>query len=551
MPARRPNIVFLLSDDHRWDLMGCMGHPVIKTSELDRLAADGTLFENAFATSPSCMPSRASILLGQFESRHRCGFDMDLTNRTVTRAEFANSYPVLLRNAGYRTGYAGKFGFPVTQDKVHCGGHAGLWTDAENMPSHEFDAWRGFPSQGSYFPRDDGTFNGYPNKYGCSHLTRFMAQQANEFIRNSAERDQPFCLTVGFKAPHGPREPDPAYGGLYDDTEIPKPVNYGDAYWKLLPSFIRNSHGRLCYEPYSPPNFQRTMAKYYQQIYGMDVAIGMIREQLETLGIADNTIIIYASDNGYFTGSKGLGCKVYAYEESARIPLIIFDPRLPKSQRGARVDRLAANIDFAPTMLDMAGVSAPDCMQGASMVPLLCQGAPEWRDSLFIENLLALGSMHTSARAEAAAQGVPYTGDRWHRHQSVRTNKWKYFRHFEQDPIVEELFDVEADPIEANNVAADTAYAADLAAMRRACDTWAERARARRSQSPTEGTDRFAGPAQDTPAPPCRGGAENEGAGSVLRANPSVPPSPRPCCRRGHGMECEGNSLSRRGFRPT
>ena len=471
--GRRPNILFMMSDDQRWDAMGCMGNAVIRTPNMDRLAAEGVLFENAFLTTSICMASRASVMLGQFEGRHRCNFERP-SNRTISYAEFENSYPRFLQRAGYRTGFIGKFGFAVTKEKIlNCplkpdgsrDSRAQLWKKEECVPKDKFDFWRGFTGQGSYFPEGKSS----------RHLTRIMSDQAVDFL-DGCTADRPFCLSISFKAPHGPTQPDPAIGDMYEGVEIPRQANDGDRYFEKLPAFVREHwRGRRVYNSEaSPQNYQAFMRRYYRCISGIDAAIGRIRDALRRLKLADNTVIIYTSDNGYFCGSKGLGGKALPYEESVRAPLIIFDPRLGGSMRGRRLSQLAANIDLAPTMLEMAGLETPATMQGASLLPLVEGRGIEWRDSIFLENNFTSHFMPALRDADEQRDRVAELSVR---SRAVRTDRWKYICYFEQRPVFEELFDIQKDPMEALDLAGKPEHVATLIRLRRLCNEWAERAR--------------------------------------------------------------------------
>ena len=474
VPAqKRPNIIFMMSDDQRWDAMGCMGNPVIKTPNMDRLALDGVLFENAFLTTSICMASRAGIMLGQFEARHQCNFERP-SNKTISYAEFENSYPRLLQKAGYRTGFIGKFGFAVSKGKIlNCplkadgsrDGSKHLWKKDQYMPSDKFDAWYGFPGQGGFFPQGkDG-----------KHLTRIMGEQAREFLRN-CKPDQPFCLSVSFKAPHGPTQPDPAYRDMYKGVKIPRQVNDGDEYFEKLPNAVREHwRGRRIYKNTAGPGkYQEFMERYYQCISGIDVVIGHLRDELKRLKLDDNTIIIYTSDNGFFCGSKGLGGKCLLYEESIRTPLIIFDPRLDTSKRAARLPQLVMSVDFGPTMLDIAGLKPPATMQGLSLLPLLTGQKTQWRDSTFHENNFTSHFMPALRNAGDQREKVL---ERSVRSKSVRTKRWKYIRYFEQRPVIEELFDIQNDPIEAFNLAEKPEYSDTLVSLHKQYDDWIRKAK--------------------------------------------------------------------------
>jgi arylsulfatase A-like enzyme len=466
--AKRPNIIFIMSDDQRWDAMGCMGNTVIKTPNMDRLASDGVLFTNAFLTTSICMASRACVMLGQFEARHQCNFERP-SNKTISYAEFDKSYPRLLQKAGYRIGFIGKFGFAVSKEKIlNCplnpdgsrDGKGHLWKKPEYMPSDKFDSWYGFPGQGTYFPKDK------PGK----HLTGIMGEQAAEFFQ-SGDPNHPFCLSISFKAPHGPHHPDPAYKDMYKDVKIPRQLNDSDEYFEKLPKVVRRHWRgrRVYYKEAGPENYQEFMERYYQCITGIDTVIGRIRNELKHLKLDDNTVIIYTSDNGYFLGSKGLGGKALLYEESIRTPLIIFDPRLDPSKQSSRCPQLVMSVDFAPTMLDIAGLKSPSTMQGKSLAPLLTDPKTKWRDSTFHENYFT--SHFVPALADAGDWREKIL-ERSVRCKAVRTKRYKYIRYFEQRPIIEELFDLQNDPIEANNVVGKSQYSNILASLREKCDDW-------------------------------------------------------------------------------
>ncbi len=471
--CKRPNIIFLMADDQRWDVMGCMGHPIIRTPNLDLLAAEGVLFENAFLTTSICMASRASIMLGQFESRHQCNFERP-SNKTISYAEFDKSYPRLLQKAGYRTGFIGKFGFAVGKDKIqNCplnpdgsrNSKEQLWTKQQYMPVDKFDFWCGFPGQGNYFPQ---------GKYG-RHLTQIMGEQAVEFFK-SCRPGEPFCLSISFKAPHGPTLPDPACGHMYKDVKIPRQKNDGDGYFEKLPKVVREHwRGRRVYNREAgSERYQEFMERYYQCISGIDVVIGKMRDELRRLKLDDNTVIIYTSDNGYFCGSKGLGGKSLLYEESIRTPLIMFDPRLDVSRRAKRRRELVLNIDIAPTMLDMAGEKIPATMQGKSLLKLLRGEQQQWRDSTFHENNFTSHFMPALSSAESWRQKVL---ERSVRCKAVRTERWKYIRYFEQRPVIEELFDIQNDPIEAFNLISNPEHSDVLVRLRNLCDSWIRKAK--------------------------------------------------------------------------
>ena len=426
---KRPNIIFLLTDDQRWDTMGCAGNPYIKTPNMDSMAAEGVRFSNAFVTTPICCSSRASIFSGQYARRHGIhDFEKDFT-----AGQLAQTYPVLLRQAGYRTGFVGKYGVGTS------------------MPEQEFDGWQGMSGQPVYENTDEcGNYR---------HLTGIMGDQSIDFIEG-CDRNQPFCLSVSFKAPHvqdeDPRQfiYDRDLADMYADVDIPLPETADEKYLEVLPKFLRDeateARRRWGVRFSTPEKYQESVKGYYRLISGVDIVVGRIRAQLEQSGLAENTVIIFMGDNGFFLGEKGLAGKWYPLEESIRVPLVVFDPRLKESQRGRVVADLALNIDIAPTILDLGGVLVPGQMQGQSLARLMRGEAVDWRDDFLIEHLFEYKLIPKS--------------------EAVRTRGWKYLRYFHHESVHEELYDLIFDPHELNNLANDEQVEATAARLRSRCN---------------------------------------------------------------------------------
>ncbi len=447
--ARQPNIIFLLTDDQRWDAMSCAGNRILKTPNMDKLAAEGTMFENAFVTTAICMASRASIMTGLYERRHQCNFNTGDLHPSL----FEKSYPVLLRKAGYHTGFIGKFGFALSNKKVTDNSYVDTWYDLENIPTDAFDKWYGFAGQGEYFPKDKGG----------KHLTRIMTEQAIEFL-NERPGDRPFCLSISYKAPHGPFTPDPKYDNLYKDDTIPVPRTARQEYLDNLPEPVKKGWGHVGYWKirYSTPeSYQDIMKKYYRLIAGVDESIGKIRRELKKLSLDDNTVIILLGDNGEFESEHLLGGKALLYEESIRVPLIVYDPRVPKTARGQRRKELALNIDIAPTLMALAGLEIPDIVQGRNLLPIVQVRNIRWRRDILCENLFRLGEWED--KPAWLHQYYPMC-------EAVRTQQYKYIRYSEFEPLIEELFDLENDPQETVNMANNDKYQQTLKALRRRCD---------------------------------------------------------------------------------
>ncbi len=431
---KRPNIIFLLTDDHRADALGCAGNTIIQTPNIDDLAANGVRFTNAFVTTSICACSRASIFTGQWTARHGI---IDF-NTHFTPQVLAQTYPMLLRAAGYRIGFIGKYGVGPQKD----------------LPIDKYDYWKGFPGQGKYEHTDE---NG-----NYKHLTQIMGLQALEFLQASS-KDRPFCLSVSFKAPHvqdgDPRQfvYDRADAGLYKDAVIPVPKTADPKYFDALPEFLRDSEARRRWEigfP-TPEKFQESVKGYYRLITGVDIVIGKIRTELKRLGLDDNTVIIFNGDNGFYLGEYGLTGKWFPHELSIRVPLIVYDPRASKNRCGLALDQMALNVDIAPTILYLAGLKPPAQMQGQSLLPLLRGKSPKWRTEFFYEH--------------------PFEHPTIAKSVALRTRRYKYARYTDYD--YEELYDLKTDPEEINNLANDRTRRKTLESLRKRCSELAQKAK--------------------------------------------------------------------------
>lgn len=430
LTGKRPNIIFILTDDQRWDTLGCMGNPIIKTPTIDNMAKDGVLFTNAFVTTSICMTSRASILTGQYARRHQ----INDFYQNMTAAALSQTYPMLLRSAGYRTGFVGKYGIGSTELK------------------NEFDVWHGIPGP------EQPVYKHIDEDGHCKHLTNIITEQSIDFLKSCSGK-QPFCLSISHKAPHAQDEDprlfiyDKSYSELYKNDRIPEPKTATQRHFDMLPEFLKTSEARTRWKKLfaTPEMYQESVKGYYRLITGVDDSIKTIRKQLEVLGLDKNTVIIFTSDNGFYLGEHGLSGKWFAHEESIRIPLIIYDPRLKPSQKGKRCEELALNIDIAPTLLDVAGVTIPSSMQGTSLMPLVKGGGKNWRTDFFYEHLFEFPPIPKS--------------------EAVRNKKFKYIRYIDQRPVYEELYDLENDPYEEHNLAAIPEYQKTRDTLRNRCDT--------------------------------------------------------------------------------
>jgi arylsulfatase A-like enzyme len=436
--GKRPNILFLLTDDQRWDTLGCMGNRIVQTPNIDRLATGGVRFVNMFVTTAICCTSRASIFSGQYARRH----GIHDFNTHFSAEAWEQTYPALLKKAGYRMGLLGKYGVGRDQD----------------FHKETFDYWRGIPGQPKYELEDkDGN---------DKHLTRLLGEQTIEFLQGGTQ-DQPFCLSISFKAPHvqdaDPRQfiYDPVYKDLYKDVSIPMPETATEAHLKALPEFLSDdattARVRWKMRFATPALYQEMVKGYYRLITGVDVVVGRIRQELDRLGLADNTVILFTGDNGFFLGEHGLAGKWYGLEESIRVPLVVYDPRLPTGLRGRVRREMALNIDLAPTMLSLAGVETPPVMQGADLTPLLQGRTAPWRTDFLYEHLFDLRP------AGRATSLIPKC-------EGVVSERYKYLRYIEQNPPYEQLFDLRKDPHEEQNLVGRTDCEPALRALRTRVD---------------------------------------------------------------------------------
>lgn len=418
----RPNIIFILTDDQRWDALGFAGNTIIQTPEMDHLAEEGIYYENAFVTTPICAASRASILTGLYERTHGYTFGQG----DIKESFINQSYPIKLREAGYYTGFFGKFG-------VSYSNFSSLFDEGES-----YDRNGSFKDRRGYFYKTIGE--------DTVHLTRYTSQQAIDFIEDAPE-GKPFMLSLSFSAPHA-HDSAPLqyfwseeYDTLYQDITIPDPLLGEDRYFLEQPEYVRKGENRnrwhWRYE--TPEKYQHSVKGYYRMISQVDHEIGKIRKTLEEKGIAENTVIILMGDNGYFLGERQLAGKWLMYDNSLRVPLIVYDPR---EKGGVRNSEVALNIDVPSTILDYAEIKAPKNWQGVS----LKSSKLGKRTEFMFEHLWQVEIIAPS--------------------EAIRTTQWKYFRYI-NDPEHEELYDLNADPLEVTNLAKDPDHQDVLKKMRK------------------------------------------------------------------------------------
>jgi arylsulfatase A-like enzyme len=419
----RPNIVFILVDDLRWDELGITGHPFIKTPNIDRIAREGAMFRNAFMTTPLCSPSRASFLTGQYAHTHGITDNVD---RSAASHQLV-TFPLLLHKAGYQTAFIGKW---------HMGN--------DDKPRPGFDRWVSFKGQGTYIDPEINEDRRSIKPSG--YITDILNGYAVDFIRGP--HDQPFLVYLAHKAIHPELKQND--DGSLDLTKaelfIPakrhehafagKPIRHRPNYGRAptgKPALLRQI-GNL------PPLGARTVTPdeaivgRQRSLLAIDEGLGEILKALKETSQLDNTLIVFTSDNGYFYGEHGLSVeRRLAYEESIRLPLLVRYPKLIKP--GLVRDELALNIDLAPTLLSVAGVSVPSTIQGRSLVPLLKGERPAWRDAFIVE--------YYSDKVFPRIVNMGY--------RAVRNDRWKYIHYLELNGM-DELYDLKIDPYEMKNL---------------------------------------------------------------------------------------------------
>jgi arylsulfatase A-like enzyme len=291
-----------------------------------------------------------------------------------------------------------------------------------------------------------------------------MGDQAVEFI-DGVRPGKPFCLSVSFKAPHR-QDADPCeflyppdLARMYREVTIPLPRLSDPAFFDALPDFFDDCENRRRWKVHfgSPELVQHSVKAYYRLISGVDRVVGRIMDKLDERNLGQDTIVIYTSDNGFYLGDRGLSAKAFPHDVSIRVPLVIYDPRLPARRRPKRCDKIVLNVDLAPTILKMAGLEVPDAMQGKSLVPLVEGRNVDWRTEFYYEELCELESVF-----------IP-------RSVAVRNQRFKYMRFIDADPLYEELYDLSSDTAEEHNLVDKPKHAKTLEQMRRTCESWRER----------------------------------------------------------------------------
>jgi len=435
--AERPNILFILADDVRWDDLGVTGHPFVKTPHIDRIAKEGVLFRNAFATTVICSPSRANILTGLQTRAHGI---VDNTDRSPQSHRLA-TFPQVLQRAGYETAFIGKW---------HMG------NDDTRRPG--FDHWVCLKGQGSTFDPDLNV-NGRAVK-AKGYVTDVLNERALEFLR--APHAQPFLLYFAHKAVHPETVqradgslsdpnlsnfiPAERHKALYAGAKVPRRPNALEAPVRK-PALLRQIPGL---EPLGPKtgSSDDAILNRLRMLAGIDDSVGDLLQQLEASGQLDRTLIVFTSDHGYFYGEHGLSVeRRLAYEEGIRIPLFVRYPALIKP--GTRRNQMVLTVDFAPTLIELAGAPVPAGLHGKSFTSLFAANGPALRDAFMIE--------HFSENVFPRTRQMGY--------RAIRTEAWKYI-HYVDLPDADELYDLNRDPYEMRNLIASAGHAPELKRLR-------------------------------------------------------------------------------------
>lgn len=435
-PPPRPNFVYIMTDDHTVQMMSAYGPSRASTPNLDRIAHEGALFRNAFVTNSLCAPSRATLLTGKYShmnGQRSNGETFDGSQQT---------FPKLLQQAGYQTAMIGKW-------------------HLKSEPTG-FDYWKILPGQGAY--HDPAFIEMGQQVEHKGYVTDLITDFAIDWVRKR-DPEKPFALLYHHKAPHGQWQPAERHQSLFADEEIPHPATFDDdlsgraeavqaSNSRLVPELLRRWSGWGNRGKLAPPEgleadqlddwiYQQYVKDYMRVMAAVDENVGRFLNFLDQEGLAENTVVIYTSDNGMFVGDHFMFDKRLMYEQPLRVPLAVRYPKM--IQPGTQVDSFALNVDYAPTILDLAGLETPADMQGVSLRPLFGGAKPtEWRTSMYY-HYWEYPSSHNV---------VPHYG--------IRTERYKLIHHYDTrygGPASWELIDLEKDPEERRNFYDDPDYA--------------------------------------------------------------------------------------------
>jgi len=417
-PDHKPyNIIFILSDDHRYDALGFMGRiPFLQTPNLDRMAQEGCHLQNAFVSTALCSPSRASIFTGQYAHSHR------VVDNNAGIPQNLIFFPQYLQELGYETAFFGKW---------HMGNDTG-------QPRPGFNQWVSFRGQGVYYNPLLNVNGEAVKRQG--YITDLLTDYALEWLNQ--KRDKPFFLFLSHKAVHAMFEPAERHRDRYKQATIPYPKNMADSEenYQGKPAWVRaqrNSWHGVDYMYYGTMDFDTFYRRYCETLLALDESVGRMLQAVEQRGLKQNTIVFYMGDNGFGFGEHGLIDKRHMYEESMRVPFLAYAPEMIKP--GQKITEMVQNIDIAPTCLELAGAAAPDYMQGRSMLPLLQGKTTPWRDAVLYEYYWERNYPQTPTV------------------HGIRTDRYKYI-HYHGIWDCDELYDLQVDPEENHNLIQSEAH---------------------------------------------------------------------------------------------
>ncbi len=413
---KRPNLVVMMTDDQRWDSLGCAGNAVLRTPHLDRLAAEGLRFRNMFVTNSLCAPSRATLLTGQYSHTHGV-----IDNK---RRRLAVDRPLVsdrLRAAGYRVAFCGK---------SHVEGA---------LRDREWDYYFGFNGQGEYHhPQVAEGVSGPDVTYQGAYIDDLVTDKALGWLASLGQAE-PFCLFLWFKAPHRSWQRARRHHDLFRDVVLPKPDTYDDDLrgFPGKPRAFAEADNKIG-DFIDVRSLESMVKDYYATLTAVDENVGRVLAWLDTSGRVADTAVLFTSDNGFFHGEWRAFDKRFMHEPSIRVPLLVRYPR--RCAPGQTDDHQVLNVDLAPTLLELAGVEHDNSMHGRSLVPLLAGESPAWREDWLYEY-------------------YEYPGPHSVRKQrGVRSDRYKLI-HYYEDPQEFELYDLVNDPGERHNLAGDRAWA--------------------------------------------------------------------------------------------
>jgi len=444
--AKQPNVVFILTDDQRWDALSCMGNPYLQTPNIDRLAAEGALFKNQFCTTSLCSPSRASILGGLYAHSH------GVVNNFTDYPRNLPTFPRQLQKAGYETAYIGKWHMGEADDSMRPG----------------FDHFVTHRGQGKYFDTEFRADNG-PRKVIPGYYTTVVTDMAIDWLKEQEGSDRPFLLMMGHKAPHSFYFPEAKYKHAFDNVRIPYPesafqLDDKPVWIKQRLSTWHGIYGPLFDWRKDFPDtsaagmiaFENMTRAYWGTILSVDDSVGRIYDQLFRMGELDNTLFIFTSDNGLLNGEHGMVDKRTAHEASLRIPLVVRYPKLVSPKYPKVIEAQTLTLDFAPTILEICGAEPLPKVQGMSWAKLLGGDDPNFRTSWYYEYNYE--------------KQFPYTPNV----RAIRTDDWKYIHYphgdGSPDKHMAELYNLKTDVQESHNLANDPEYAGLVKKLRAELD---------------------------------------------------------------------------------